>query len=431
MGHEPRMFVWASELRWYSSQPRPTQTRSRRRIIVHSKNASLFGLNEGKTTDSAMEQGIDLSDSDLQVEGLSIDDDVGLERDEPTRWLQDSVEPTIPTRDGENIVRQIASFLTLSDAASFASSEMKRMGSESRLGETIGPVESWVSLISAATPETPGLMALSPDDFGFDDSGDWDDAAIRNRMHGRQRTWAKQRLAAAVFANPRSLRSYCLEAHRAASTIRRTRQADPETLREPEQRGLPILNLLVKSVFQNVPLVVAIDIAGAIHETALDVSFATFRISVRTINGVVDAVLSVMRALWDRITRFNPFAVLDAIISLQFNAVGRTSEALVGGIQSVATGVGSASNAALQRLSRGGDAPGGNFRSGPSSASIMNEINMRNDAYNQKVRKTENKCSNIPSRRKGFPHSVVPCQHKTAHTQAQHRKFCGTSHFVS
>jgi hypothetical protein len=75
-----------------------------------------------------------------------------------------------------------------------------------------------------------------------------------------------------------------------------------------------------------------------------------------------------MMIIWDGVTNFNPFALLEAIVSLQFNAMGRTSEVLASGIQSVATGVGSASSAALHKLS----AVNLSSNQMTSSASLMN-----------------------------------------------------------
>jgi hypothetical protein len=81
------------------------------------------------------------------------------------------------------------------------------------------------------------------------------------------------------------------------------------------------------------------------------VRYATFRITGMAINGTIHTAGFVALKVWDGVTNFNPFAVLEAILSLQFNAMGRTSEVFASGIQSVATGVGSASSLALHKLS--------------------------------------------------------------------------------
>lgn len=310
--------------------------------------------------------------------GLSMDSLIGPtasghldERQDSSGWLME--HPVASEAEG-HIVRQIASFLSLSDAASLVS--MDRKGSESNLGRTIGPVESWASFVSMNTPETPGLMALSPDGFDDEDDYGWNDRETRQRLQDRQSKWLKQKLSAAVFAHPQSLRSYCLEAHQAAYNIHKSREEAPETLREPSNLRLDLLKFFCDVLFRNVPLSVALDLVGAVHETALDTSFAAMTITFRSINGIISAIIRLIRTIWDRITHFDPLSVLDAFM-------GRTSEALASGIQSVTTGVGSASTAALHRLSRGGDAHGNSFRGGASSASLVNDL--RNDIHNQKV----------------------------------------------
>jgi hypothetical protein len=123
-----------------------------------------------------------------------------------------------------------------------------------------------------------------------------------------------------------------------------------------------------------------LDLAEAVADTGLDTSYAVFRLSVSSINAVVSGLLHVMTKVWDVITSFNPFAILDAMISMQFNAMGKTSEALASGIQSVATGVGSASNMALQRLSRGG---GSGLNMTASSSSLNDKMGLRRSRSSQ------------------------------------------------
>ena len=322
---------------------------------------------------------------------------------------------------GVAIVRHIASFLTLSDAASIASMDRiiqheatPDFGNDWAVGMEWST--SWNSL---ATPPTPGLMALSPSESSLDafvNSKDWDGddepGDIQRRLRRRHQQWVQQKLTAAVFAHPRSIRSFCLEAHQAAKEIQRNRRQrqerhklDPETLREPpegesvarrelersqgrsEKRAL-LLHFLVDTLLHNVPLTVMIDLAEMVMETGLDTSYAVFRLSVSSVNAVVSALLHAIQRVWDITTSFNPFAILDAIISMQFNAMGKTSEALASGIQSVATGVGSASTMALQRLSGGGSG----LNMATSSSSLNEKVGLRrsrssqNNIYlNQKV----------------------------------------------
>lgn len=155
------------------------------------------------------------------------------------------------------IVRNIASFLTLSDAASLAS--MAGGG-----GGASTPADSWVvgdgfgegdASWSLATPPTPALVALSPGatpaasyrgpidyiDIGRarNDSEEDCSDALEFILQERRRKWAQEKLATAVFMHPQSLRSFCLDAYQAAQAIRRQQQEklkegpDPETMVEP------------------------------------------------------------------------------------------------------------------------------------------------------------------------------------------------------
>lgn len=309
------------------------------------------------------------------------------------------------TGGGMTIVRNIASFLSLSDAESIASLDFAVLSSSEEpsswsLEENQGmgqPSISWSSL--GTTPTTPGLMTLSPsigelceeerysdkDCPELVDLDDDDEADRKRRLILQQKKWIQQKLTAFVFAHPDSIRSYCLDAHDAALRIQQRRKEKherhehPETFREPscgtpgrqqhasedslrrmrrrqkeKKQRLRIVKMLIDTVLHNVPLSVMMDIVEAVMDTGLDTSFAVFRIQCASVNAVVSALSHVIRKIWETIINFNPFAIIEATISLQFNAVGKTSEVLVSGIQSVATGVGSASTAALQRMSRGG-----------------------------------------------------------------------------
>jgi hypothetical protein len=309
-----------------------------------------------------------------------------------------------------DIMRNIASYLTLADATSMASmSDLQPRSSASSafrsspVQDYAGPNDDWAigtelstsdqpslsmlpSWASLATPATPGLIALSPmecdsDEHGGDDeleaiTDSWNEERIQRRLEQQRKQWVQQKLTAAVFSHPQSIRSYCLETHQAALEIRKARQDqlvalkkagddEPETElperkpvvvpgRRKRKRRAQLLQMLVDTVINNVPLSVLMDLAESCLETSLDTSFSVIKLSAASINAIVTALVRLVQKLWDVVTNFNPFAVLDAIISLQFDAMGRTSEVLASGIQSVATGVGSASNIALQRLSRSG-----------------------------------------------------------------------------
>ena len=148
------------------------------------------------------------------------------------------------------IVRHIASFLTLADAASMASMDrimsQQSLATVSHMGRS---VPSWASF-GIATPETPGLMALSPSEGGFmifgDDNDDHDedeeyDQDLRRKLNHRRKQWVQQKLSQAIFSHPRSMRSFCLDAHKAALDITQQRNKEimktinPETHLEPNK----------------------------------------------------------------------------------------------------------------------------------------------------------------------------------------------------
>jgi len=333
-------------------------------------------------------------------------DDLSMEHshvDDASLGSSSSFDGPIHTREDHTIVRNIASFLTLSDAASMVS--MDRIVSQQSLATShMGrSVPSWASF-GIATPETPGLMALSPSEGGglflgsVDDDCDHhedDDQNLRRKLNLRRKQWVQQKLSQAVFSHPRSIRSFCLDAHGAAIDITMQRRKeymqtiDPETYIEPRKEGkkkqrLKIIKQLINGILRNVPLSVVLDLLDAIRETGVETTFAMVHITMAGLSGVVSAIMGIIDVLWEVLSRINPFALVDAIISVQFNYVGKTSEALVSGIQSVATGVGSCSNMALKRWPLGG---GGMMRTG-GSASVSNyqQTNKsRNDALNQKL----------------------------------------------
>jgi hypothetical protein len=308
---------------------------------------------------------------------------------------------------GERIVRSIASYLSFSDAVSISSTngglmddsfhnndwavgtsvEPPRWSARSSHSNTSGSVTgiSRGGVDGLMTPPTPALVAISPNpDFEFEDyldSGhyedDFDDEAFQQE---RRRQWAKQKLAAAVFSHPASLRSFCRDAYIAAKEVNQNQSPlihandrhdslnsascglfiddSPETLVEPRGRQhhglderLRILTHILGKVLDNVPLSVALDILGGFREVTLDSSFATVRITSMTVHGIVDACLHVIVMVWDGVTHFNPLDFAHMIITRPFNMMGKTTEVVVSGIQSVATGVGSASSIALHRLS--------------------------------------------------------------------------------
>jgi hypothetical protein len=295
--------------------------------------------------------------------------------------------------EGAAIVRNIASFLTLSDAASSASGlDIDALSTDSWGNSPLGALPRWTNL---QTPPTPALVAVSPNpDQEFDD----DDDSLGDMMERRRRYWAQEKLAAAVFSHPRSLRSYCLDAYNAAKEVQKTQcrpgstfgdEDPPETLVEPckskrrrrgdSERRVVLIHALVDHILNNVPLSVALDILVGVRELTLDTSFAVVRITSMTVHGIFDALVNFLLDIWDGIVHFNPLELIQAIISHPFNAMGKTTEVVVGGIQSVATGVGSASSLALHRLSSKANIGGSsvNLAGIPSRSSAGNVLNQK------------------------------------------------------
>jgi hypothetical protein len=208
-------------------------------------------------------------------------------------------------------------------------------------------------------------------------------------LQERRRRWAQEKITIAVFSHPKSLRSFCWDAYMAAKDIQIQKERNAkavattpssgilmdETEETPETHIEPLGTLvhrkrkrtrkvmmdlrrmlvheIIDWIFRSVPISVLLDVLDAAGVTLIDTIGATFTITITTIHHIVTALRNLICTVWDTITHCltNPFQVLEAIISLQFNAMGKTSEVLASGIQSVATGVGSASNMALYRLS--------------------------------------------------------------------------------
>lgn len=253
-------------------------------------------------------------------------------------------------RDDRTIVCHIASFLSLTDAASLGGGTQG--GSE---GNTVENVSSWASLL-IETPETPGLMALSPDEFTDGDvnvnavHADEEGILLQKRIQDRQRRLVTQKLATAVFCHPQSLRSFCSKAHQAATEIQREREArlqqnTPETLREPGPRTFKLkslLQFLFNTIFENVPISVSFHLLNAIKRTIVDTAVAAVTLTIDSINSLIDAVVGLLQFVWR------------SVCQVQLSSAG---EVLVSGIQSVATSVGSA---AFHRFSSRGDSGMGN-----------------------------------------------------------------------
>ena len=237
----------------------------------------------------------------------------------------------------------------------------------------------------------PPLVAISPNpDFDFEYSqqhvGNETGEFVSNNEHDRRsQSWAKQKLAAAIFSHPQPLCNFCQEAYQ-ATTERMLNDAftDDDSLTEGAN-GLSIHNNSLDGtlshnvkiprcvVNSNMILTFSWDTLNALQEMTLDVSFATVTITVRTL----DASARVVIYIWGTVTRFNPFVWVNQIITRPFNMMGMTTEVVVSGIQSVATGVGSASSIALNRLSAKTPLSTGAVRSPAKSKKIMNHKLLR------------------------------------------------------
>jgi len=318
-----------------------------------------------------------------------------------------------------------------------------------------GWVNSDESGDNSITPTMPGLVALSPQDEGdddnhshgdmasqkevamltseqatkrqkeeqsiivFDSSDEEDDedeeAEERERqIMAQHRRVVQVRLAAAVFAHPQSVRSYCLDAHNAAVRIKEgkgekhdwrryekhsstcTKPPSPstalhghfefgglETVEEDErsqkqcqrhQRYLPdhrtirrneyrrhrqpkhmrIVRLLAAEVLRNVPLSVLLDLSSVTFGTSIDVSVAAGTVLTRSIHSIISALCTIVNDIWSFVSSFNPLGLLEAMMNQSRSAVGKTGEVLATGLQSAAAGVGSAGNAAIHHFSRNG-----------------------------------------------------------------------------
>ena len=218
-------------------------------------------------------------------------------------------------------------------------------------------------------------------------------------------------MASAVFSHPRPLAQYCVDAYTKAlelSTGRRLRRLEEEEQQQliiqhqqrqqqqqqqqlvgddeddvssyydltfltmyPTSSSLsssstrPIYMILLHGpghIIRNVQLIILnctpISVTIEIVESTCDLSvatiYATSIISTTIVGNVLHTILDTILYTCDVVSQFNPLCIVDAILSAKRHAVGKTGDVLVSGIQSVATGVGSVSNAALNRLSRSG-----------------------------------------------------------------------------
>jgi len=228
------------------------------------------------------------------------------------------------------------------------------------------PLLSSIMMGGMVTPDypAPDLVEISPNpDADLRDTtypqqhggNETEEFEPEREQHCRSRSWAKQKLAAAIFSHPQPLRNFCLEAYQAVrerSLNINTTEGDGST---EDADGVSIRNnrahvtaIPMDIFYVHVPISVTIDTWSTLQEITLDVSFATVNITVMALDASVHVVMNV----WDGVTRFNPLTFVNGIITRPFSMMGMTTEVVVSGIQSVADGVGSASSIALNRLNR-------------------------------------------------------------------------------
>ena len=199
------------------------------------------------------------------------------------------------------------------------------------------------------------------------------------------RSWAQQKLAAAIFSHPQPLRTFCLETYRSA----RERSFNYDAVEsntstedvDEEFEENKYANKIPRDIYQeNSILSITIDLRDIIQEISLDVSFATVRTTIMTL----DASVHVLMSVWAGVTSFNPLNFANEIFTRPINMMGMTTEVVVSGIQSVATGVGSASSIALNRLSAKNRSPStgltgsqGNLRRARSPAKTKKMSNQK------------------------------------------------------
>jgi hypothetical protein len=218
----------------------------------------------------------------------------------------------------------------------------------------------------ATIPLTPALIEITPNpDYEFQRQQGGGDVVITDEDDDtfnryRYRSWANQKLAKVIFSHPKSLRTFCLEAYESAREKQQQQQQcsnnndnnqnteeQLSTTTDSDEENNIYIPDYEGIIIHNIPLSIAFDTCNVCIEMTLDFSFATVRIAVMTIETSVHVVGDV----WDGVTRFNPMSFAYMIITRPFNMMGKTTEVVVSGIQSVATGVGSASSIALNRLS--------------------------------------------------------------------------------
>jgi hypothetical protein len=275
--------------------------------------------------------------------------------------------------DASEIVSNIGSFLTLSEIPSMGPEDYS---SNSSLALAFSPQSSM--LTGLAIENASGAEKHAVD--WMDDEEDLGvDLPAHSPRRRRQGSWTQEILVCAIFSHPRPLSQYCLDVYEAAREVQQ-RQSRIESLFtgggdrsttdivvvpqsestiEKIMRPITVVchGFFNQVLFKNIPLAVVLDLLEGFRELGLDSSFAVVTLSTRAMQKVLDVYIEFVFLGWDALGRaaHAPLLLMQVIVSHPppFNeVVGKTTEAVVSGIQSVATGVGSASSfLKFQRLS--------------------------------------------------------------------------------
>ena len=277
-------------------------------------------------------------------------------------------------------------------------------------GTVISSVHSEITTHVNDSPTSPPLQQ-TPKQPGF---------FTQRKQQRLQKQALQNKLAAAVFSHPHPLRDYCLDAYSTALSLSMSRQKKYEescnnaivnegnnstskvlfqnNQQQIELRGRihlshqDILHFIFKHLLSNIPLSVLLDFIENTCNLSIETIIASSKLSSMTISKSISILCDISFIIIDILCKIpNPFRVFEFVVGVQKSAIGKTSDVLVTGIQSVATGVGSVSNAALNRLSRSGLALVGDRvvnasdRGSRSGVCVGKDVNVNENILESKV----------------------------------------------
>jgi acyl carrier protein len=111
-----------------------------------------------------------------------------------------------------------------------------------------------------------------------------------------------------------------------------------------------LIRVLVHKILDSIPLSILLDLLESTFDLSIDTTFAFGKLSINTLHNLLTFLSNTAFSILSSLSSINIF---ELALSAH-RSVNKTGEVLASGLQSVATGVGSASNAALERLSRQG-----------------------------------------------------------------------------